>query len=304
MRRAVLAWAVVLMCAVVLAAPRPALAHGDGRLVAETLQLRPGGSVEFGAELHYHRLVGRFSADGPIVVTLVERDTGSVAVELGPDSDLTVNRLVRCCDGRAWTPYVLVIGNRGDTAVTVAARATLVHDDLAVMVYRAESGTVESVVVMGGLWTWVLWRIRRRRLATTASRAAATLGVLLGSVLGLASYGALRYGAGSAPALLAGLADVPVLPFNPLVSRASLLVGAAMIGWAVAGARWAKARTAMSRWGWMALGAVVVGAVVISAGAIATAYEVTGMPLAMALTATVPVLVFMAIELRGRHAGS
>lgn len=296
--------AALAACLVLLLTPSAAQAHGDDRLVNETFDLAPGEAVTFDGELHYHRLVGRFVADGPIEVRLVQTDTGATVVDLEPGSDLTVNQLVRCCDGRAWTPHQLVIENTGDEPVTVEAKATLVHDDLAVMVYRAEAGTAESVVVMGALWVWALARIRRRRSSTSPARATRTVGVVLGSVLALGVYGAIRYGVGSAPGFLAGLADVSVLPFNPIVSRASLLMGVMMIGWAVAGARWAKAGQVMDRTAWVAVGAVVVGAVVVAAVAIGTTYRATGMPLAMALTATLPVLAFMAIELRGRHAGS
>lgn len=295
---------VVIACAVAVVAPRPALAHGDDRLVNETLELAPGDTATFEGEVHYHRLVGRFVADGPIAVRFVESETGSTIVDLEPGADLSVNRLVRCCDGRAWTPHHLVIENAGALTVTVDARATLVHDDLAVMVYRAESGTAESVVVMGALWVWALARIRRRRSSTSAMRAIATVAALFGSVLVLALVGAIRYGAGSAPGLLAGLADVPVLPVNPIVSRASLLVGMAMVGWAVAGARWAKAGQAMDRRPWIAVGALVVAAVVVAGVAVGTTYRTTGMPLAMALTATVPLVGFAWLELAGGHADS
>jgi hypothetical protein len=294
----------VAACAVVLLTPSAALAHGDDRLVNDTLALGPGESVAFEGGLHYHRLVGRFVADAPVEVRLVQKDAGATAVALGPGSDLTVNQLVRCCDGRAWTSHHLVIENPGATPVIVSARAALVHDDLAVMVYRAESGTTESVVVMGALWGWTLMRIRRRRQSTSTARATRTVGVVLGSVWALGLYGAIRYGVGSAPALLAGLADVPVLPFNPFVSRASLLMGTAMIGWAVAGARWAKAARVMDRKAWLALGSLVVGAAIVTAVAVGTTYRAIGMPFAMALTAVIPMLIFMAVELQGRHAAS
>ncbi|HEY5684194.1 MAG TPA: hypothetical protein VIY70_02375 [Acidimicrobiia bacterium] len=291
----------VTACAVVLLTSHTALAHGDDRLVSDTLMLGPGETVAFEGDIHYHRLVGRFVADAPVEVRLIQTDTGSTAIDLDPGSDLAVNQLVRCCDGRAWSPHQLVIENTGAGPVTVEAKATLVHDDLAVMVYRAESGTAESVVVMGALWVWALARIRRRKSSTPPARAIRTVGVVLGSVLTLGLYGAVRYRAGSAPGLLAGLADVPVLPFNPIVSRASLLMGLAMIGWAVAGARWAKAGGVMPRRAWVALGVLVVGAVVVTAAAVGTTYQVLGMPLAMALTAAIPVLVFMAVELKRRH---
>lgn len=295
--------AAVFVCVIVLLTPNTARAHGDDRLVDETLELGPGETVSFDGEVHYHRLVGRFVADGPVEVRLIQADSGATAVDLESGADLMVNRLVLCCDGRAWTPHRLVLVNPGDETVTVEARATLVHDDLAVMVYRAEPGTTESVAVMGALWVWVLVRVWRRRSSTSPAHAIRTVGVVLGSVLTLGLYGAVRYGVGSAPGLLAGLADVPVLPINSLVSRASLLMGMAMVGWAVAGARWARAGREMDAAAWLGLGIVLVGAVVMTATSVSTTYQTAGMPLIMALTAAIPVLVFGVVELWGRHVG-
>lgn len=294
----------VLVGVVVALSPAPAQAHGDDRLVDETVVLAPGETIGFDGELHYHRLIGSFVADAPIAVRLVRGDTNSSVIDLGPGTDLTINRLVRCCDGRAWTPHRLEIENRGDLPATVRARATLVHDDLAVMVYRAEAGTAESVVVMGGLWLWALAGSRRRPAPRSTRRTVVTVGVTFGVILALGLYGAFRYGVGSAPALLAGIADVPVLPFNPLVSRASLLMGLAMIGWAVATHRWARSGRALAPTRWTVLGIVVVGAVAVTAWAVGTTYGTIAMPLAMAATAAVPVIGVMVLELRDRHADS
>lgn len=296
--------AALVMVLSVLLVPRPALAHGDDRLVDATLELGAGEFVEFAGEIHYHRLVGRFVATGLIDVRMVGSAAAESAISPGRAADVSVNQLVACCDGRVWTPHRLVISNPGDGPVTVDARATLVHDDLAVMVYRAEAGTGESVVLMGGLWTWLLWRIRRRRLTGTARRAVITLAGLVVATLVITLYGAGRYGTGSAPALVAGLADLPVLPFNPLVSRASLLMGVGMVGWVLAGVRWAKASGAMAYSSWVALGLVVAGTVIVTAGAIGTTYHVAGMPLAFTAVAVLPMLALTALERRGRHAGS
>jgi hypothetical protein len=282
-----------------LSFPSPALAHGDVRLVDEVVRLEPGESAQFDGDLHYHRLVGRISADGPVVVRLINVDGESVALSRGPGAELSFNDLIRCCDDRAWTPHRLVIENPGDDPVTVEARARLVHDDLAVMVYGAEAGTRESIVVMGAIWIAVLWRGTRWRRAMLPMRwpLLASVGLAAGvGALGL--YGAVRYGIGGAPALVAALGDIPVLPVNAIVSRASLVMLVAMVGWALAGYWWARARPSASKPLWVALGLALAGMVALTALLIASAYEATGVPVAMALAAIVPLLVVIGLELR------
>lgn len=288
--------ALLALVGVVLLLPQPAFAHGDARLMDEVVLLGPGQSVDFESGLHYHRLVGEFAADGEVAVRLVGVDGTPRVVVTGVD--IAVNELVRCCDEQVWTPHRLVIENLGDRPVTVDGRAMLVHDDLAVMVDRAESGTAESVVVMGGIWAYVLFRIRRKGALVKTVRPGLTLFIVVAAVLGVGVYGAVRYQSASAPGVVAGLADVPILPVNPLVSRASLLMGVAMIGWAVAGAGWARAARVTRRPVWAALGAGLVGSVIVTAIAIGTSYGAWGMPLAMALAAVVPMLVFGVMEWR------
>lgn len=76
----------------------PAAAHGDSRLVTGEVTLTPGESVSFDAELHYHRLVGRIGADGPLTVRLTDQITGGTVFEASPASSLRFNQLIHCCD--------------------------------------------------------------------------------------------------------------------------------------------------------------------------------------------------------------
>lgn len=284
----------VLGAVLVVWVPSPAaVAHGDGRLVGAPLDIEPGASVEFEGLIHYHRLVGRFRSSQPISVELVEAEGGESVLSLGPGRDLGVNRLVRCCADRVWTPYRLVIENRGTDTARVEAQAALVHDDLAVMVYRAEAGTAESVVILGFIWAWVVRRVHRRGKETSALRAAATVGLVVGVVSILGGLGAIRYGTAGAPALVAGLADVPLLPVNPVVARASALLGVLMVGWGIAGAQWIRARGSMGRSAWLGMGGALIGLVTAVAILVGVAYTTFVMPAAMAGVAAVPLAVVM-----------
>lgn len=281
-------------------APLPSLAHGDVRLVDDSFVVTPGTEAVFEGSLHYHRLVGRVVADRPVSLQLVDADTGAVVVSAGPDRVVTVNRLVECCDGTAWAPHRLVIANAGSEPARVEATVTLVHDDVAVMVYRAESGTAESVVILGGIWWWAVRRLRRREVPGSRARAIAMTTGLMGAVAAVVAVGAARYGGLGPEALVAGLADVPVLPINSVVARASLLLGVTMIGWALAGGSWVRARSAMTDAGWIGLGIVLVGAVVVTAVSIGMTYRAAGMPLAMAAVAIVPLLLVLVGDRRSQ----
>ncbi len=174
MRAAVVA---VAVAALLVAAPTVALAHGDLVLVDEVLELAPGGSAAFDGDLHYHRVVGTVSADGPVRVRFVDGAAGADVLGFGPASDLAFNSLVRCCD-RAWTPHTLLIENVGDTAVTVEARARLVHDDLAVMVDGVESGTRASIALLGLGWGGLVLGASRRQRRVPLRRSMVGLAVL------------------------------------------------------------------------------------------------------------------------------
>ena len=260
------------LAVLLLSTPTVALAHGDSSLVDEVLELAPGGSAEFAADLHYHRLVGTMSADGPIRVRLVDATTGKGVLTLGPSTSLAFNELVRCCD-QEWAPHTLTVENVGDDVMTVAAPVRLVHDDLAVMVDGAESGT-----------RLVLGATRRPQTAVPLRRPTIGLAVLAAFVLALGSYATVRYGVGGAPSVVAGNADLPVIPMNDIVSRASLLVGLFMIGWGRVGLWWVRARPATPSRSWTALGVALTGAVLVVAVAVLTAY---GGPLVQTVWAVV-----------------
>ena len=169
--------------------PAAAAAHGDSRLVDDVIALAPGASASFDGELHYHRVVGKVAAGSPVRVRLVAARSGQDVLTVGPGTQLSFNDLVRCCD-EAWAPHTLVIDNRSDRPVIVTARVSLVHDDLAVMVDAAESGTRASIVLMGLGWWGLVWHAARRRSADVLLRRPAIgLAVLSAFVLVLGTYG-------------------------------------------------------------------------------------------------------------------
>ena len=275
------------MVALSLIAATPALAHGDQRLVVGEITLDAGETVALPGELHYHRLVGRFVATGPFSVRLVDETTGAVVIESAPGSDLAVNELVRCCEGTAWAAHRLEIENRTDRTVVVDALATLVHDDLAVSVFRAEAGVIEGMSALAAVWVYGLVRTRRRA-ASTPRAAVATLAFVSGTVGLVAVIGSARYGSGSVAGLVAGAVDIPLLPVNEIASRASVLVFMAMAGWGVAAARWVGARSRMTRVAWSTLGLAVTGAVAVAAALVMIEYQTFGMPAFFAALAILP----------------
>jgi hypothetical protein len=100
----------------------------------------------------------------------------------------------------------------------------------------------------------------------------------------------MRYGVGGAPAVVAGNADVPILPVNPIVSRASLLMGLAMIGWAVVGLWWVRARRAAPSRAWTALGVAIAGAAVVVGMAVLAAYGGPAVQSAWLVAAITPIV--------------
>jgi hypothetical protein len=295
--------AAVLLTALLLVGlvPAAAWAHGDIRLVDEVIDLEPGASASFDGELHYHRVVGQVTADVPVRVRLVAAHSGQEVFTVGPGTQLSFNHLVRCCD-EAWAPHTLVIDNVSGIPVIVTARVSLVHDDLAVMVDGAESGTRVSIVLMGLGWWGLVWHAaRRRRAAVPLRRPAIGLAMLSSFVLGLGTYAATRYGVGGPAAVVAGNADLPVIPMNTIVSRASLLMGLSMIGWATVGIWWVRARGLAAQFPWVALGVAQAGAAGVVAVTILATY---GGPVVQTvwLVATVtPLIVVLASSCAARR---
>jgi hypothetical protein len=288
----------------VLLMPAPALAHGDAALVDGELVLAPGASAAFDGALHYHRLVGTVISDGAVRVRLVAARTGDEVVSFGPAARLSFNELIRCCD-EAWAPHRLVIENVGSAPVTVVARAALVHDDLAVMVDGAESGTRLSIALLGAGWWMLAWRTARRpRSDVLLRRSAVGLALLATAVLVIGSYAAARYGVSGAPSVVAGNADVPVLPLNEVVSRASLLIGVAMVGWVIVARWWIRARPPEPRASWLVVGMAMAGAVVVVAVSVSAAYGGPLVQLAWTVAAAGPIVTMLAVSARRSDEGA
>lgn len=290
------ALAVVLSVAAPMSAAAPASAHGDAVIVERTIELGPGAAQRFGGELHYHRLVAAISSDAEVRVRFQRTSDAAVAVDHPPAREIRLNSLIRCCDEGAWTPYSLIIENPTDRTVRVRADARLVHDDLAVMAYQAEEGTRESVVIIGGIWLALLFTARRSR--RPLGRTPLALAALSAGVIAFAAYGAARYGGVVGPgALVAALSDVPVLPTNPIVSRAALLLLLIGIAWSWILARWAGSQAGPSH---AVIGATLAVTVAAVALAIAGAYGETGMPLAFTVAALLPIALVVAMRYRTR----
>lgn len=256
----------------VMLGPVVALAHGDVKLAEETLRLEPGEAVSFEGGLHYHRLVGQVSGDGPVRLTFRHSATGAEALTFPPSNSHTFNELVRCC-GEAWAPHELVIENAHDRAVAVTVRARFVHDDLAVMVDGAESGTRLGIVLLAVGW-WAMLRRATRRVGEHMSLRVPAVGLVLLStfILAVGGYAFMRYGVGGAPAVVAGTGDLPILPINPAVSRASLLMGLSMLGWAFVGYWWVRARSQSDRRLWVGFGLAMLGAAIVVGTVVTAAY--------------------------------
>lgn len=266
--------AITALCSIVLvvAMPDMASAHGDARVVDEVVSLDPGAAATYEIELHYHRLVGQVSSNGPVRVSVRHAFSGEEVVAFAPGTERTFNQLIRCCN-EVWASHHLTIENVHDTAVTVTARASVVHDDLAVMVDGAESGTRAAIVLLGiGWWAMARRAFRRTEVRMPLRVPVIGLAVLTTFILGAGSYASVRYGVGGAPAVVAGTGDLPVMPMNPIVSRASLLMGFSMLGWALVGVWWIQARTLADRRRWTVLGFGILGAASVVAVAITVAY--------------------------------
>lgn len=276
-----------------LAAASPALAHGDSPLVDRTVPIRAGGSVAFSGDLHYHRLVGRFSSDLPVIVRLVDPANGTVAVERGPATEIAINELVACCDDATWTSYELVIANTANQPVAVRVTARLVHDDLAIMVHGAEPGTEQSVVWFAAIMSAALWFGLRRKRPLPLRRAATPVVVLVAAVLVAEGYGVARYGHAGAGSLLAAGYDLSALPANRLLSRTTLVLSLMLVAWIWINVRWARARADAPPLAWAGLGAALIGVVACTALVAGFTYRAWGIPLALAAAFALPVVVVL-----------
>lgn len=290
---------VAMAAALLVSTAGVALAHGDTDVAHDLTSLEPGASATYSVDLHFHRLAGEVRAGGAVTVELRRAGATAPSFASGPSERVGLNHLIACCDDEQWAAHELVVTNTGSRSVLVHTAVNAIHDDLAVMVAGAEAGAHESVVVLGGLWAWVLWRIARRRSDPVPLRRSVGVGAaVVGFVATLTLGGTLRYEGAGAGNLVAALGDLPILPMNPVVSRASLLMGAAIFGWGYAGAKWARARPGADPVAWRAVGAGLIGLVVVTAVAIAAEYRAWVMPTAAAVAAALPIIVTLSLPRR------
>ena len=260
---------VVVLVIALAAAFGTGAAHEDLRIVDQRIELAPGETATFPTALHYHRIVGRYALVGAapdvsisLVATPSERSASDASSANGDDgidrvlldrapSSGTLNELVRCCVGHAWTEAELVVRNHGPSTATIDLRAWAMHDDFAVVVDRAESGAVSVPLVLflglGGAAGGVAWRDRRKDAASRRTRAIPaslrwSVGLFVACLLTAATLGGagmLRYGAGPVDGMVAILADVPV-PGGPFGARDAMVMGVLMISWMAAIGFWVR----------------------------------------------------------------
>lgn len=297
MRRRRAGWVAGALVAALWVAPG-ASAHPDAMLFDGALRLAPGEAVARPMALHFHRLVARWTFDGPaadglwllVVPAEVVGATGSAPEDAWFAAPLTgdgrLSHLIDCCRDVAYRHLLLVLRNDGPAPADVVLRAWAVHDDFAVVSARAEVGALEVplalFILVGAAALTVAVRDRRRRDAGAAARGwALTVSAVLFAVatvtaaaLGLA--GALRYGGGLVDGMIAVLADVPV-PGGLFGSRAAFLLALLLLAWVASIGAWSVAigRGAhrSSRWA-LPLGAAL--AVVSLAGAVAMGWTYGG----------------------------
>ncbi len=325
---AVLLRAAAGVCACILSGS-VAFGHEDLRIVDATVTVEPGAAVTYPTAVHYHRIVGRYALVDPdadagapdVSIGLAvappagnTADTGSVdpsrtggfeatlVATLAPRG--TFDALIRCCDGRDWTPAELLVRNDGDRPATLRLRAWAVHDEFAVVVDRAESGAMEVPLTLfsafGGLALVVAARERRRGRtpgdpATLPTSVRVGVGLLVASfalAVALGAAGAVRYGAGPIAGMVAILADLPV-PGGPFGSRAATLMGVLMLAWLAAIGAWIRTlhlgAHRNSPWP-RRLGGTLGGASLGVGVAIGWTYGSFGVPMALALPLAAPLL--------------
>ncbi|MPY81026.1 MAG: hypothetical protein GEV04_21860 [Actinophytocola sp.] len=276
-------------------------AHGDSPLVNGAVAITPGGEISYRGQLHYHRLVADISADGPVTVRLLDTTGDEVLARSG--HRIAINELIRCCDGVTWSPHELVIANPGASAVSVQARAHLVHDDLAVMALEAEGGVSTSIAAFAAIVSVALWVQYRRRTPLPIRKVWLTLGAAATLVLAAVAYSTVRYGFAGAGAMVAGGYDLPLLPVNRIASRGSLLIALAVALWTWSAARWARSRRTASTPQWLLLGFALVDVAILTGIAVGWTYGAWTIPLALAAAVSAPIVTMIAVsQLRARGA--
>ena len=260
---------VIVLVAAMFAAD-VAFAHPDERVVDATLTLAPGELVSIPFAVHYHRLAATYRVHEPgaaeVMLSVVaasdaltERGQGTgephvFGIVLRGEGGF--HHLIDCCLGATYSDYRMELRNDGSDAVTLDLRAWVVHDEFAVVATRAEVGALEvplALFVVLGIASTVASRRRARSWMRDGAepagrtRAAVMLGWSVGLfgwacavALGLAVFGAARYGGGPVDGLIAAMADVPV-PGGPFGSRTALVMGVLLLTWTASIALWIAA---------------------------------------------------------------
>ena len=297
-----------------------ALAHPDERVIDATLTLAPGEVVTVPVSLHFHRLVTTYRVHegmAPGITLRLVADPGAPegrkahtgaapAVEAALLGEGVFHELVPCCLGAAYSDYRLDVSNDGAAPLTLDLRVWLVHDDFAVVAWRAEAGALEVpfalFLLLGVASTVTSTRgARRWRPGAVAPAVGPRGGVLLAwsvglfvwacaVAVGLAAVGTARYGGGPVDAMIAVLADVHV-PGGAFGSRAALVMGVLLLAWVGSIATWTGAvrRGAHARFAATTHIARAIALVsLIGGAAMAWTYASWSTPLGLALVIAVP----------------
>ena len=262
--------------------PSSVAAHENRPVYRGTLEMGPGEGVSLGAELHYHRLVGRVrvvgEGGGEVRLDLIGEDGRTIERLAGPGAELVLNRLVRCCKGAAWSLFTVRIENPGPAPIRVEVDLVLLHDGVAVLTDDAEPGAAATALfwffLFSGVFGLFLWRRTPGGVRSTSWARRAALGHLAmwagAGTVGVA--GMLRYGGGPVAGNIALAADLPWIP-GPILTTQDLLLGAYMGLWAFSVGAWSRAaRSAPEDRSVARLGILLGGGSILAAGIWAVEY--------------------------------
>jgi hypothetical protein len=305
--------AVVLTLGLLLV-PSSVAAHENRPVYRGTLELGPGEGVSLGADLHYHRFVGRVrvvgDGIGEVRLDLIGGDGRTIERLGGPGAEFVLNRLVRCCKGAAWSPFAVRLENPGASPIRVEVDLVLLHDGVAVLTDDAEPGAAATAlfwfVLFSGVFGYRLWRRTpgEGRSTIWARRAAFGHLAMWAGAGALGVVGMLRYGGGPVAGNIAVAADLPWIP-GPILTTQDLFLGACIGLWAFSVGAWSRAaRIAPEDRSVARLGILLGGGAILAAGIWAVEYGSWVVPALVAVgSSALPLLGGILILRRAQPSG-